>query len=157
MSNVNPRQSRSNFFPGAKSSKSRASSLNLRRNSAEKIKEIESSTKHDVKIDITNKVKDFARIKSATDKTLNIDNSAKIADLKRKGLGTVHIIWTTILLQRKCCDPSFKNEVMMDNLVIEEIIFIWKRFCELHHQLYDATCREYQFLLEVKWMLSMNI
>ena len=33
------------------------------------------------------------------------------------------------------------------NLLVEEILFIWKKFCELHNQLYDATCREYQFLL----------
>ena len=33
------------------------------------------------------------------------------------------------------------------NLLVEEILFIWRKFCELHNQLYDATCREYQFLL----------
>lgn len=36
----------------------------------------------------------------------------------------------------------------MRNLLYDQIIEIWKRFCELHFELYDATCDEYQLLLE---------
>ena len=82
MSNVNPRLDRSDFFSGSKAEKSQGNNLNLRRNSAEKKSEIESVTKDDVKIDITNKVKDFSRIKSAVYKAENIDNSEKIKEVK---------------------------------------------------------------------------
>ena len=32
-------------------------------------------------------------------------------------------------------------------LLVEEISLVWKKFCELHNNLYAATCEEYQFLL----------
>ena len=84
MSNINPRLDRSDFFTGSKAEKSQKNILNLRRNSAEKKSEIESVTKNDVKIDITNKVKDFARIKSAAYKAEDIDNSEKIKEIKNR-------------------------------------------------------------------------
>ena len=87
MSNISPRKSdwnNSTALSEAKQAKNNINALGLRRNSAEKRREIELVTKDDVKIDITDRAKEFSRIKEAVDKTLDIDNTKKIADLKNK-------------------------------------------------------------------------
>ena len=85
MSNINSQLDRSRLFIRGKSTnKSKPDTLSLRRNSLEKKREIESTTKNDVKLDIADKVKDFARIKSTVDKAPDIDNSDRIAELREK-------------------------------------------------------------------------
>lgn len=56
----------------------------LKRNDQDRKNEIESNTKNDAKVSINNVVKDFARIKNAVDAAPEIDNSEKIAALKKQ-------------------------------------------------------------------------
>lgn len=66
--------------------------LGLRHNSAAKRREIESSTKDHVKVDIESRVKDFARIKSAVDRVPETDHSDKIKSLKERILNRTYEI-----------------------------------------------------------------
>ena len=86
MSNINPQLNRSAFFSGTEPAKFRHGSSQARmpRNSTEKKKEIESNTKNDVRVDIADRVKDFARIKAAVDRAPTPDNSERIAELKNR-------------------------------------------------------------------------
>lgn len=38
----------------------------------------------------------------------------------------------------------------LNSLIHDEVIEVWKTFCELHYELYNCTCDEYQLLLESK-------
>ncbi len=89
MSAIENSTQRSGFFPGNnKDIRTRGpsgpGSNQLSRNSSERKTEIDQITKDDVKVDIPDSIKDFARIKGAVDAAPSIDNSAKIADLKKR-------------------------------------------------------------------------
>ena len=84
MSSIEPHLNRSVFIPRPKSAQIKQGALKLKRNSAERKQAIEASTKNDVKVDIANRVKDFARIKSAVIQAPNVDHSEKIAVLKKQ-------------------------------------------------------------------------
>lgn len=87
MNNIDPTINRSAFFPKSKTANARRSgSLDkvLKRNSYERQAELEKATGGDANVSINQKVKDFARIKRAVDNAPDIDNSAKIADLKAR-------------------------------------------------------------------------
>ena len=88
MSNIE--STRSSFFPKSKvdspSQKKigRANSPYLKSNDQNRQSEIEKLTAKDARVKIPNAVKDFAKIKTAVDMAPEIDNSAKIADLKKQ-------------------------------------------------------------------------
>ncbi len=85
MNNIDPSANRSAFFPKSKSDAVKKSSLftkSLQRNSTEKQKELEDLSKKDAKVNISRRVKDFARIRNAVDKAPDIDKSDRIAELK---------------------------------------------------------------------------
>lgn len=89
MSAIENSTQRAGFFPGnTKDIKTRGPSgpgnNKLSRNSSERKSEINQNTKEDVKVEIPDAIKDFARIKSAVDAAPPIDNSAKIAELRSK-------------------------------------------------------------------------
>ena len=84
MRNISTKSDRSDFFPKAKLARSGKDILGLRKNSIEKKREIELTTKDDIKIDIPSRVKDFARIKSAVDRAHDIDKSDKVLELKKR-------------------------------------------------------------------------
>lgn len=88
MSEIN-NSTRSPFFPNSKSAKEiyqkridKAETNPLNRNAEERSQEIINKTSSHAKVDIDNKVKDFATIKKAVDNSAEIDNSEKIAKLK---------------------------------------------------------------------------
>lgn len=54
------------------------------RNSKKRQVELQEKTENDAKVDISNKIKDFSRIKKAADSAAEIDNSEKIANLKKQ-------------------------------------------------------------------------
>ena len=84
MNNID--STRSNFFPNAKPSANgpgKASQVNLKNNTYEKQKYIDSYTKRDAKVDIPEAVKDFSKIKKVAD-AAQVDNSAKIQALKKQ-------------------------------------------------------------------------
>lgn len=79
--------SRSGFFPHSKTSAERASQANkagLKRNDPYRAQEIKDTTKNDAKVDINDAVRDFSMIKKAVDAAPEIDNSDKIAMLKKQ-------------------------------------------------------------------------
>ena len=88
MSNIEPNRLRSPFFPNTREKGlKRMDRLNtpfLNRNSFDKKSEIDTLTKDDVKIDIKDAIKDFARIKKAVDSATPVDKSNKIGLLKEQ-------------------------------------------------------------------------
>ncbi|MDD0854820.1 flagellar biosynthesis anti-sigma factor FlgM [Halobacteriovorax sp. GB3] len=75
---------RSSFFPNTKtktSSNPLAETL-LKRNSPDRVKELNTYAKSDSKVDISDAIKDFAKIKRVADSAPEVDNSDKIARLK---------------------------------------------------------------------------
>ncbi|MBF0297297.1 MAG: flagellar biosynthesis anti-sigma factor FlgM [Oligoflexia bacterium] len=54
------------------------------RNSKKRQTELQEKTENDAKVDIPNKIKDFSRIKNAADSAPEVDNSEKIAALKKQ-------------------------------------------------------------------------
>ncbi len=78
------------FFPNSRTAvKSRETRkmkelLNSRRNTLERANELNQKTAGHTKVNIPDKVKDFSRIKAAVDSAPQIDNSAKIARLKKQ-------------------------------------------------------------------------
>lgn len=87
MSTIDNSTQRTSFFSGKNGDvKTRRpnGANNIPRNSEERRAEISTSTKDDVKVDIPDSIKDFARIKNAVDLAPPIDNSAKISELKNK-------------------------------------------------------------------------
>ena len=84
------------FFPHSKAGQTRInrpSQITLQRNSAERMEEIQANTGEHAKVDIGAKIRDFSKIKSVVDSTPGeVDNSAKIADLKaRISAGTYQV------------------------------------------------------------------
>ena len=84
MSNIDANSNGTNILLRTRSTNNRDDILGPRRNSEHKRKEIEQATENDVKLDISSMVKDFARIKSAVDRSPELDNSGKIAELREK-------------------------------------------------------------------------
>lgn len=85
--NFDPNINRSSFFPRSKDASAKKSIENsaiMKRNSYEKASELKNITRKDAKVDIPSAVKDFARIKRAVDLAPDIDNSAKIENLKQR-------------------------------------------------------------------------
>lgn len=84
MNNVE-NNTRSNFFPNSKSAQTNKSQealkSSLKRNDSMRMQELE-ETRSDAKVDISNSIRDFSRIKKAVDAAPEIDNSEKIAKLK---------------------------------------------------------------------------
>lgn len=87
-SNIDPNLNRTSFFPKSKSdTPSRTSQASKAfvppRNTPERMENLK-STNSDVKVDINEATRDFARIKAAVDMAPEIDNSKRIADLKNR-------------------------------------------------------------------------
>lgn len=78
---------RAPFFPNsrtaqrAKTAQAQHSSA-IKRNSADRFKQIQNMTGKDARVSIPDAVRDFSRIRKAVDSAPEIDNSAKIAKLK---------------------------------------------------------------------------
>ncbi len=74
------------FFPSNKSSKQErtggAQKVGVSRNSSERTQQLKGRTAGDAKVEISDAIKDFSRIKKAVDAAPEIDNSSKIAKLK---------------------------------------------------------------------------
>lgn len=84
MNNIDSTQ-RTGFFPNSKTENTRSSSVNpsvMKRNDYGRTKEINELTHGDAKVNISDAIKDFSRIKKAVDQAPEIDNSARIAELK---------------------------------------------------------------------------
>lgn len=87
MNNIDTTQ-RAGFFPNSKSTateNSRASQVNpsvMKRNDYGRTREINEMTQGDAKVNISDAIKDFSRIKKAVDQAPEVDNSARIAELK---------------------------------------------------------------------------
>lgn len=84
---------RSPFFPNSRTGQKqteqaaaakRARSLAESRNTYDRAEEIRAKTSNDAKVSIPDTIKDFSRIKKAADTAPEMDNSAKIADLKAR-------------------------------------------------------------------------
>lgn len=79
---------KSGFFPNStnnKTSKAKANALRsklLQRNNTGRAQELKSTTSNDARVNISDSIKDFARIKRSVDASAPIDNSKKIAALK---------------------------------------------------------------------------
>lgn len=76
-----------NFFPNSKNTEAAKKSSQIKqmlskRNDESRRKELDDLSKTNAKVDINNKIKDFARIKKAVDMSPAPDNSDKIASLK---------------------------------------------------------------------------
>lgn len=88
MSTIDPSVNRSSFFPkskGASTSKAKAlKSGYIQGNSPERKQELDKMSQKDAKVNIGNAVKDFAKIRKAVDAAPEVDNSAKIAALKKQ-------------------------------------------------------------------------
>ncbi len=76
------------FFPTNKSSQNvkpdRTNDIALKRNGRERMSQLRDSTAGDAKVEISDSIKDFSRIKKAVDAAPDIDNSEKIANLRSK-------------------------------------------------------------------------
>lgn len=87
MSTIDNTTQRTGFFSGKNGdvkSRKPMGPNNIARNSEERRSEISMATKDDVKVDIPDSIKDFARVKNAVDSAPPIDKSAKIAELRGK-------------------------------------------------------------------------
>ncbi|MBT3584156.1 MAG: flagellar biosynthesis anti-sigma factor FlgM [Halobacteriovoraceae bacterium] len=87
MSNIEGATNRSNFFPGSREASSSSNTQKLKatalkRNDAARKTALQSLTSSDAKVNISDAIRDFSRIKKAVDAAPNKDNSAKIAALK---------------------------------------------------------------------------
>lgn len=80
----------SSFFPNSKEAsaarmkKAQQARMLQKRNDPSRVKELFDTTKRDAKVDIADKVKDFAQIRKAVDAAPERDNSSKIARLKQQ-------------------------------------------------------------------------
>lgn len=87
MNNIENAGGKSAFFPEtskAKIQRGGVKDLALKRNSTQKTDEINKNSSEDAKVDISDAIKDFSRIKMAVDASEERDNSAKIEDLKKR-------------------------------------------------------------------------
>lgn len=84
MNNVD-NNTRPNFFPNSKTSQTeknqRAMNAALKRNDSMRMQQLEGS-KQDARVNISESIKDYSRIKRAVDAAPEVDNSDKIAKLK---------------------------------------------------------------------------
>lgn len=86
---MNTIDSRAPFFPNSKadetsSVKARKMQSLMKRNSNDRIQELKDKTGKDANVQISEKIKDFSRIKRAVDASPEVNNSSKIADLKSR-------------------------------------------------------------------------
>jgi len=83
---MNNIDTRSPFFPRSKSAKQPFIDQTgaLKRNSYDRVKELENKTSKDAKVTIPESIKDFSRIKKTADAAVPVDNTEKIAMLKAK-------------------------------------------------------------------------
>lgn len=81
------------FFPNSKSAKQAKQAkdaermrkvLEMRRNSQERMHEINRNSGSHTRVDIPDVVRDFSRVKAAVDAAPSIDNSEKVARLKQQ-------------------------------------------------------------------------
>ena len=84
MNNIESRSSLSNSFLNLEGLESKRDIFSIKKNSREKINEIEKKTKGDVKVDINKKVKDFSKIKRMLDNRPMPESNQKIQDIKEK-------------------------------------------------------------------------
>jgi len=109
MSNVS-KSTRTGFFPNSKSNKVGLTKLEraraLQRNTEIRKSELNDLTTKDAKVNISDAIKDFSRIKSAVDLADPIDKSAQIAMLKNK---------------IKAGKYSFDYEALADRMVSQDI------------------------------------
>lgn len=87
MSNIDTNIGSSSFFPKdrATTEAKRAQQLKrtaLKRNELARKNELDGLASQDAKVNISDAIRDFSRIKKTVDATPDIDNSAKIAKLK---------------------------------------------------------------------------
>ncbi len=73
---------KTNFFPDRKVSNLKGKGAASARNESIRQAALDKATAKDAKVEISDGVKDFSRIKKAVDAAPDIDNSAKIAKLK---------------------------------------------------------------------------
>lgn len=91
MSKVDSTTSRSIFLPNKKAT-SQVGGAALQRNSEVRKNELEAFSKTDSKVDITDAIKDFSRIKKVADAAPEIDKSDRIAALKAQiAAGTYNV------------------------------------------------------------------
>ena len=85
---MNSVETRPPFFPNSRTSQAKINSpaqITLKRNSEDRIQELQHQTGDHAKVNIGDKIKDFSKIKRIADATSGqVDNSAKIADLKSR-------------------------------------------------------------------------
>ena len=83
---MNNIDTRSPFFPNSKTAQDQIQKLKhaqaLQRNTEARSQELQQTTKNDAKVNISDKIKDFSRIKRAVDMSAPVDNTDKIAQLK---------------------------------------------------------------------------
>lgn len=83
MSNID---TRAPFFPNSKTGQNEIRKSQrakaLKRNSYDRVKQLDQISQRDAKVSIPESIKDFSRIKKAVDAAPPIDNTAKIASLK---------------------------------------------------------------------------
>lgn len=82
---MNPINTRTPFFPHSKSAQetqASKSSAIMRRNSYDRVQDLNDKTSRDVSVAIPESIRDYSRIKRVVDAAPEIDNSAKIAALK---------------------------------------------------------------------------
>ncbi len=74
------------FFPRSDASKqariNKANEASMKRNDAQRTRQLQGQTSGDAKVEISDAIKDFSRIKKAVDAAPPIDNTEKIAKLK---------------------------------------------------------------------------
>ncbi len=99
---------RSSFFPNSKSNQAsqsqQAMKSALKRNDSMRMQELE-STRQDAKVNISDSIRDYSRIKKAVDAAPEVDNSEKIANLKA---------------QIKSGNYKFDYEALADRLLEQE-------------------------------------
>ena len=74
--------SKTGFFPEKKVNNLKAKSVAIPRNDSDRKAEIEKGTASDAKVDISEGIKDFSRIKKVAQNASPIDKSAKVAGLR---------------------------------------------------------------------------
>jgi negative regulator of flagellin synthesis FlgM len=87
MSSIENNPGRASIFPGDRTGlKTRGApgAGEIKRNTPERKEQLEGLSRDDVKVSIPDAVKDFARIKKAVDAAPEIDNSQKVADLRKR-------------------------------------------------------------------------
>jgi len=86
MSKINNDVTKSSFFPKNRNTH-KAKNFNktlVEKNDITRQKELESATGTHAKVDISDKIRDFAKIKSAVDRSPEIDNSGKVNKLREQ-------------------------------------------------------------------------